>query len=78
MTILKQQEIFCTRAEALVKLRLCKTSLNNYCNALGIPCGLRYFTESEFQRLVDLRAWTLRGCKISDFKPTRVFDESCA
>jgi hypothetical protein len=61
-----------TRAEALKKLGLnSRTTLTNYCNALGIPHGLHSFTDEEFQHLIDLRAWRLRGGRISDFLKLR-------
>jgi hypothetical protein len=78
MTSLNQQENFCTRAEALERLCLGKSMLNNYCNTLRIKSGLRYFTDKEIQQLEDLRSWTLRGYRISDFVLNNETHRNCA
>ena len=68
-----------TRAEALKKLGLSsRTTLTNYCNILGIPHGLHRFSAEEFQKLSDLRAWRLRGGRISDFLLKIDTQENCA
>lgn len=57
-----------TRAETMKALGICsRTTLNDYCNKLGILRGLRYFTQEEFEQLQELRVWCERGGRKADY-----------
>lgn len=56
-----------SRAVAIAKLSISRTTLTDYCNLLGIPPGIHYFTAEEFQQLQELRAWCKRGGRKGDF-----------
>lgn len=59
---------FTSRAAAIAKLGISsRTTLTDYCNLLGIPPGVHYFTSEEFQKLQGLRAWCKRGGRKSDY-----------
>jgi hypothetical protein len=67
-----------TRSEAQQKLGIrSRTTLNSYCNALGIPCGLRYFMPDQYERLANLRDWVLQGYRISAFVLNERACEKC-
>jgi hypothetical protein len=78
-TLSLEQDIVCTRAEALKQLGLSsRTTLTNYCNVLGILPGLHGFTDIEFKKLAALREWRVRGGRISDFFLQADIHRNCA
>ena len=57
-----------SRANAMQRLEIkSKTTLTKYCFTVGIEAGLYYFTEEEFSKLQQIRAWRLRGGLYRDF-----------
>jgi hypothetical protein len=59
---------YTSRATAIAKLGIrSRTTLTDYCNLLGIPPGVHYFTTEEFQQLQRLRAWCKRGGRKGDY-----------
>ncbi len=57
-----------TRQEAMLQLGVnSRTTMNDYCNCLGLPAGLRWFTEEEFCELKKIRAWCERGGRKKDY-----------
>ena len=58
---------FTSRAAAIAKLGISRTTLTDYCNLLGIAPGVHYFTSAEFQQLQELRAWCKRGGRKGDY-----------
>ena len=65
---LQSSNQFTSRAAAIAKLDIrSRTTLTDYCNLLGIPPGVHYFTAEEFQQLQELRFWCKRGGRKGDF-----------
>lgn len=66
--MLVDEQVKITRQEAMLQLGVnSRTTMNDYCNCLGLPVGLRWFTEKEFSELKDLRAWCERGGRKKDY-----------
>jgi hypothetical protein len=43
------------------------TTLNSYCRWLGIPPGLRYFSQKQYDLLIDLWNWCRKGGRYLDY-----------
>jgi hypothetical protein len=57
-----------TRAEVREEMGIrSRTTLTTYCNYLRIPRWIRYFTENQRNRIIDLRRWIENGNAISDY-----------
>jgi hypothetical protein len=68
-----------TRAETRAALGIkSRVTLNTYCNYLRIPSGIHYFTQAEYEQIVNLRRWVLRGYRISDFFKHDQSQKDCA
>lgn len=68
-----------TREKTLTKLGLrSRTTLVKYCQTLGIPKGLHYFTEQEFEQMKVLKNWRDRGGRFADFALTLKNLDRCA
>jgi len=65
-----------TRTEAMRELGVSRKTLRDYCNQLGIPLRLPWFTPNEYAWLCDLREWVRLGGRKEDYR-ARELEAAC-
>lgn len=55
-----------------------RLTLNAYCNYLKIPRRLEFFSQAQYQQIMELRRWVLQGQAISDFLLKSEEQSNCA
>jgi hypothetical protein len=68
-----------TRAEVREKMGVrSRSTLNAYCNYLKIPRRLKFFSQAQYEQIMELRRWVLQGHAISGFLLKSEEQSDCA